>query len=66
MADAESAVRDLLNANVEDGWMTGFVYNIDSARRAFNHFDKARINLVPSLLEFSIESMHSRRTNQTT
>ncbi len=51
MAEAESAVRDLLNANVADGCMTGFAYNIEAARRAFDHFDKAMLRIFRSMLQ---------------
>jgi hypothetical protein len=42
MTESEEAVQILLNANVEDGYMSGFVYNIEVAHRAFNHFDKVK------------------------
>ena len=30
----------LLDVNMEDGAMEGFVFDIEVARRAFEHFDK--------------------------
>ena len=36
----KAEVNALLDVNMEDGAMEGFVFDIEVARRAFEHFDK--------------------------
>ena len=39
----KAEVNALLDVNLDDANMDGFVFDIDVARRAFDHFDKVRL-----------------------